>query len=148
MLESNLSLAWFGMEIRHFGTGLQKQSPEGSGWSLLSLPSPGLCAQPSPVHRENSIVKFEGDTAIISWITDNFQRSYCVAINNLAEFCTENNLLLKIKELIVDLRGRKGGKDTGTCLHQRSWGEARGSRFWESTSQRRFTYLAITAHIH
>lgn len=143
MLDSNLSLAWFGMEIPHFGTGLQKQTQEGSGWSHLlhcTGAPPGLCAQPSPVHGENSIVKFEGDTAI-SWITDNFQRSYCVAINNLAEFCTENNLLLKIKELIVDLRGRKGGKDTGTCLHQRSWGEARGSRFWESTSQRCFTYL-------
>lgn len=101
------------MEILHFEIGLQKQTPEGSGWSQLlhcTEDPTGLCAQPSPVHGENSIVKFEGDTAIISWITDHFQRSYCVAINNLAEFCRENNLLLKLKELIVDLRGEKEAK--------------------------------------
>lgn len=94
-------------------TNRPQKVPVGQTSSTVDLNTgapPGLCTQPPPVHGENSIVKFEDDAAIIRWITNNFQRSHCVAIDSLAEFCTENNLLLKIKELIVDFRGEKRRK--------------------------------------
>ncbi len=51
---------------------------------------------------ERCVVKFADDTTIIGQITNNDENSYWEEINNLAEWCTENNLLLsinKIKEL-------------------------------------------------
>lgn len=59
-----------------------------------------------PPHGEDSVVKF-ADTTII-----NDETSYWVKIDNLAEWCTKNNLPLnsKIKELIDDFRK----KDTKT----------------------------------
>ncbi len=48
------------------------------------------------------------DTTLFSWVTN--KSSYLEEINNLAERCTENNLLLnvsKTEELIVDFRKKK-----------------------------------------
>ncbi len=50
-------------------------------------------------------MKFADDTTIFGWISNNWEE-----INNLAEWCTENNLLLnvnKIKELIIDFRKKE-----------------------------------------
>ncbi len=59
---------------------------------------------------ESSVVKFADDTTIIGQITNNDETSYRGEINNLAEWCTENNLLLnvsKTKELINDFRKKE-----------------------------------------
>ncbi len=64
----------------------------------------------NPRHEENSIVKFADDTTIIGRISNNDEFSYHEDINHLAEWCTENNLLLnvsKTKELIVDFRKKE-----------------------------------------
>ncbi len=49
----------------------------------------------SPRHGENSVVKSMDDTTIIGQITNNDETSYREEINNLAGWCTENNLLLQ-----------------------------------------------------
>lgn len=59
-------------------------------------------------------MKIADDAGIISWISNNDDNSYRKEINNLVEWWTENNLLLKVnkaKDLMVDIR-KKGGKDT------------------------------------
>ncbi len=64
----------------------------------------------NPRHGENSIVRFADDTTIIGRISSNDEFSYREEINHLAEWCTENNLLLnvsKTKELIVDFRKKE-----------------------------------------
>ncbi|ONI45395.1 hypothetical protein AN641_04260 [Candidatus Epulonipiscioides gigas] len=55
-------------------------------------------------------MKFADDTTIIGQISNNDEFSYREEINHLAEWCTENNLLLnvsKTKELIVDFRKKE-----------------------------------------
>ncbi len=57
----------------------------------------------SPDHGQNSAVKIRHETTIIGGISNNDEALYREEINNLAEHCTENNLLLnvnKTKELI------------------------------------------------
>ncbi len=57
----------------------------------------------NPRHGESSVVKFADNTTIIGQIT-NEENSYCEEINNLAERCAENNLLLTV---IIDFRKKE-----------------------------------------
>ncbi len=55
-------------------------------------------------------MKFADNTTIVGLIMNNDENSYREEISNLAEWCTENNLLLnvsKTKELIIDFRKNK-----------------------------------------
>ena len=68
----------------------------------------------NPQHRDNSVVKFADDTTI-SRFSNYDESSYWEEISSLAEWCTENNLLLnvnKTKRLIVDFRKKKAKTHT------------------------------------
>lgn len=106
-----------------YSWSVKQQAQKITGSYLLKVRDPNLR------HGESSAVKFESTTTIIGQITNNDEKSYQEEINNLAGWCTENNLLLivnKIKALIVDFE--IGGKDTHPCLRQRRWGGA-GEQF-------------------
>ncbi len=67
-------------------------------------------------------------------------------INNLAEQCTENNLLLNVskrKELILE----KGDKDVHPCLHQGSRGGA-GEQFQVPGNQHHKKPVMVISHRH
>ena len=60
-------------------------------------------------------MKFVDDTNIIGWFSNNDESSYREEINNLAVWCTENNVLVsvnKTKELIVDFRKKEAKTHT------------------------------------
>ncbi len=64
-------------------------------------------------------VKFADYTTITGWISNNNETTYQEEINNLAERCTENNLLLnvsKTKELIIDLRTKEAKTHTSVYI--------------------------------
>ena len=64
-----------------------------------------------PNTRRNGIYKFADDTTIMGRITNNDESEYRREVENLVEWCKENNLSLnvgKTKELIVDFRKTRG----------------------------------------
>ncbi len=64
----------------------------------------------NPRHGKNSVLKFADDTNITGRISNSDETSYWEDVHHLAEWCTENNLLLnlsKTKELIIDLEKRR-----------------------------------------
>ncbi len=66
-------------------------------------------------HPKNSTVKYVDDTTIIGRIINNDESSYCKEINNLADWCAENKLLLnvsKTKELIIHFRKKEAKTHT------------------------------------
>ena len=69
----------------------------------------------NPRRRENSTVKYADNTTIIGCIIKNGERSYHEEINNFAEWCTENKLLLNGADchLFSEINN-----DTHPCLHQ------------------------------
>lgn len=74
----------------------------------------------NPLHGENSIVKYVNHHNQFQSISNNYENSYGEEINNLADWRTENKLLLnvsKTKELISDFTKKKKGKDSQPCLH-------------------------------
>ena len=116
-----------------------KRTPDGSDWQsdLHSAPEPrrAACSAPSCSHCTpvtalpdiegthqgyREVCRRGGDSAIISRIINNHKSSYQEEINNLAERCTESNLLLnvsKTRELSVDFQ-KNGGEDTHPCQHR------------------------------
>ncbi len=96
---------------------------------VLNSEAPQSCVSPllfilythdcSPRHGENSVVKFVDDTTITGQISNNDETSYQEEINNLAEWCTENNLLPNIRksnELITDFRKKEAHSPVFTCF--------------------------------
>ncbi len=82
----------------------------------------------NPRRGKNFKLKFVDDTTIIGRITNNKENSYREEINNLTEWCTENNLLRNInktKELINDFRK----KETKTLILSTSVSGAAGEQF-------------------
>ncbi len=137
--------------MKQLGIGLRhKQTPDSLDWwshllhtSVLNTGAPQVCVL-SPLlftlytyncdnrHGENSVVKFANDTTTISQITNNKEISYREQINNLAEWCTENNLLLNI---------RKKETKTHTPVYISGAEVEQVSGSWESASQ-------STCHVH
>ena len=56
-------------------------------------------------HNSNTIIKFAGDTTVVSLITDNNETAYREEVRDLAGWCQNNNVT-KTKEMIVDSRKR------------------------------------------
>ena len=59
----------------------------------------------------NSIFKFADDTTIVDRISNNDETEYRNEIENLVNWCGNNNLSLnanKMKEILIDFRKRKG----------------------------------------
>ncbi len=95
----------------------------------------------SPWHGENSFVELADYTTVIGQISNSDETSYREEINNLSEWCTENNLLLNIrktKELIIDFR--KKGEKTHTSVY-RSGAEV------EQVNSFRFLGISITKNL-
>lgn len=66
-----------------------------------------------PAFDNNSIVKFADDTTVIGLITNGDETNYRAEVQNLADWCSQNNLLLntsKTKELIIDFRRSQNGE--------------------------------------
>ena len=62
-------------------------------------------------HKDNVILKFADDTAVIRCITDGDEAAYRREVASLVSWCEENNLTLntdKTKEIIVDMRKKRG----------------------------------------
>ena len=58
-------------------------------------------------HDSNTIITFADDTTAVGLITDNDKTSYREKVRDLAMWCQDNNLFLKMittKEIIVDYR--------------------------------------------
>ncbi|KAK3508050.1 hypothetical protein QTP70_011707 [Hemibagrus guttatus] len=58
-------------------------------------------------HKDNIILKFADDTAVIGWITGGDEAAYRREVASLVTWCEDNNLTLntdKTKEMIVDMR--------------------------------------------
>ncbi len=90
-------------------------------------------------HGENSIVKFADYTTIIDQISKNHKFPYRKEINHLAEWCTENNLLLnvsKTKELIVDFRKKEAKTHKPVFINEAEVEQVSFFSSWESTLQR------------
>ena len=67
----------------------------------------------------NSIFKFADDTTVVGWISNDDETEYRNEIENLVNWCGNNNLSLnvsKTKEIVIDFRKRKG--EHAPCLHQ------------------------------
>ena len=61
-------------------------------------------------HNSNTIIKFADDTTVVGLITDNDKTAYREEVSNLAVWCQDNNLSLKViktKEMIVDYRKKR-----------------------------------------
>jgi hypothetical protein len=61
-------------------------------------------------HDSNTIIKFADDTTLVSLITDNDETAYREEVRDLAVWCQNKNLSLKVtktKEMIVDYRKRR-----------------------------------------
>ena len=71
----------------------------------------------SLAHKNNRIVKFADDTIVFGLITKGDEAAYREEVLKLAAWCSENNLALKTKELIVDFR--KHSTVLAPPLHQR-----------------------------
>ena len=59
----------------------------------------------------NSIFKFADDTTVVGRISNNDETEYRNEIENLVNWCGNNNFSLnvnKTKEIVIDLRKRKG----------------------------------------
>ena len=64
----------------------------------------------APAHSSNSIVKFADDTTVIGLISGGDESAYRDEVEQLALWCSENNLVLntaKTKEMIIDYRKKK-----------------------------------------
>ncbi|KAK0142578.1 hypothetical protein N1851_019490 [Merluccius polli] len=62
-------------------------------------------------HKDNIILKFADDTAVIGCITDRDAAAYRREVASLVAWCEDNNLTLntdKTKEMIVDMRKKRG----------------------------------------
>ncbi|KAK9541954.1 hypothetical protein VZT92_001964 [Zoarces viviparus] len=61
----------------------------------------------SPTYSSNTKVKFADDTTVVGLISNNHETHYRQEVQHLAEWCSDNNLVLnttKTKEVIVDFR--------------------------------------------
>jgi hypothetical protein len=61
-------------------------------------------------HDSSTILKFVDDTTVLGLITDNDETAYGEEVRDLAVWCQDNNLSLKVtktKEMIVDYRKRR-----------------------------------------
>ena len=59
----------------------------------------------------NSIFKFADDTTVVRWISNNDETEYRNEIENLVNWCSNNNLSLNVntmKEIVIDFRKHKG----------------------------------------
>ena len=66
----------------------------------------------TPAHTSNSIIKFADDTTVVGLISDENETHYRDEVEQLAERCRANNLLLNKKktvEIVVDFRKKKEG---------------------------------------
>lgn len=64
----------------------------------------------TPLHSSNLIIKFADDTTVVGLIRDDNELLYREEVENLVQWCQDNNLSLnvaKTKELVVDFRKRK-----------------------------------------
>ena len=62
-------------------------------------------------HKDNTILKFADDTAVIGCITGGDEAAYRREVASLVTWCEDNNLTLntdKTKEMIVDMRKKRG----------------------------------------
>ncbi|XP_075935394.1 uncharacterized protein LOC142935136 [Anarhichas minor] len=80
-------------------------------WCTTGLLSPALFTlftqDCSPTYSSNTIVKFADDTTVVGLISNNDETHYRQEVQHLAEWCSDNNLVLnttKTKEVIVDFR--------------------------------------------
>ena len=58
-------------------------------------------------HNSNTIIKFADDTTVVGLIIDNDETAYKEEVRDLAMWCPDNNLSLKViktMEMIVDDR--------------------------------------------
>jgi hypothetical protein len=61
-------------------------------------------------HESNTIIKYVDDTTVVGLITDNNETAYWEKVRDLAVWCQDNNLSLKViktKEMIVDHRKKE-----------------------------------------
>jgi hypothetical protein len=61
-------------------------------------------------HNSNTIIKFADNTTMVGLITDNNETAYREEVRDLAVWCQNNNLSLKViktKEMIVDYRKKR-----------------------------------------
>ncbi|XP_055499201.1 UPF0462 protein C4orf33 homolog isoform X1 [Leucoraja erinacea] len=88
-----------------------------------------------PAYDTNTIVKFADDTTVIGLITNGDETNYRAEVQNLADWCSRNNLSLntsKTKELIIDFRRAQNGEYAPISIY----GDSGALGFWAHKFQR------------